>query len=69
MIFKLFDIVSPLEDIKDSGIQAGEVGTVVEILHNPDAYYVEFANKDGETLAFVPLLESQISAPELRKAA
>lgn len=69
MKFELFDVVTVTTDLTDHGVHAGEVGTIVDILRNPEAYYVEFANDNGETLALVPLLASQIALPEMRKAA
>jgi len=69
MKFELFDVVITTTDLPEHGVKAGEVGTVVDVLHNPDAYYVEFASDKGETLALVPLFASQIAFPEIRKAA
>lgn len=69
MKFSLFDVVTATEAMPDYGIHLGQTGVVVEILHNPDAYFVEFCNNKGETLALIPLLASQLEYPVLRKAA
>jgi hypothetical protein len=60
--------------LPDHGIRAGQVGTIVHIHTRPNvAYEVEFADDDGETLAMVTLLESQINVswrmPQVLKAA
>ena len=46
---ELFDIVALTHDIPEHNLRRGEVGTVVEILSNGDAYEVEFSDCDGQT--------------------
>jgi|694.fasta_scaffold41247_3 hypothetical protein len=58
--FQLLDIVALLEPLEKKNLQKGQVGTVVEILEEGKIYLVEFANKLGETIALVPLEESQL---------
>lgn len=41
------------------GLQAGDVGTVVHIHRNGEAYEVEFTTFTGETVAVVTVLHSQ----------
>ena len=69
MEFALFDVVAATETMPEHGIHAGQVGAIVDIFHNPDAYFVEFCNDKGETLALIPLFASQLEYPVLRKAA
>ncbi|MDD4889625.1 MAG: DUF4926 domain-containing protein [Phycisphaerae bacterium] len=47
-------------DIPDDGLVAGDVGTVVHVYHNGEAYEVEFFSLDGETLAVVTLRADQV---------
>jgi hypothetical protein len=46
----VLDVVALTEDIADSGLQRGQVGTVVESLGS-DVFEVEFVNNDGRTYA------------------
>lgn len=69
MTYELFDVVTSLVAIPADGIHIGQVGAIVDILHNPDAYYVEFCNAQGETLALSPLYSNQITHADLRQAA
>jgi uncharacterized protein DUF4926 len=55
---KLFDIVALLEDLPDEDLHRGDMGTIVEFLP-PDAYEVEFANRDGETICELGLRPEQ----------
>jgi len=44
---QLFDIVAVLNRSAESDVEAGDVGTVVELL--PDGLEVEFLHRDGRT--------------------
>jgi hypothetical protein len=55
----LYDVVALTEDIPDSGLVRGHVGTVVEIL-KPDVFEVEFCDNDGRTYAMLPLTRNQL---------
>ncbi|MGK7960041.1 DUF4926 domain-containing protein [Crocosphaera sp.] len=65
---KLHDTVALLEDIKtyqfmtDNPIflPKGQVGTVVEIYKNGEAYEVEFSDKNGQTYGLVTLKSEQV---------
>jgi hypothetical protein len=46
---KLFDVVALKQKMPERELQAGQVGTVVEILA-PDVYEVEFTDNNGHTL-------------------
>jgi len=58
--FQLLDIVALLEPHEAYNLQKGQVGTIVEILLENKMFLVEFANKQGETIALVPLEDSQL---------
>ncbi len=45
---KLLDTVALAKDLPARKLQAGEVGTVVEVLH-AGVYEVEFCDDDGQT--------------------
>ena len=47
---KLLDVVALTDDLPESKLQRGQVGTVVEVLA-PDVYEVEFSDNDGRTYA------------------
>jgi hypothetical protein len=42
-------------DIPSSGLKAGDVGTVVMVYNNGEAYDVEFLTLDGDTFALETL--------------
>ena len=46
---KLFDVVALTHDLPEHNLWRGQVGTVVEILSNGNAYEVEFSDQDGRT--------------------
>ena len=61
---KRLDVVALLEDRPGTGLKAGQVGTIVEFLGTgdatgPEAYEVEFCDKDGRTLAYAELRRSE----------
>jgi len=63
----LLDVVAILQDVPESGLLRGQVGTVVELL-GPGAYEVEFADDDGKTYAVLPLRAEQLMLLRLRPA-
>ncbi|BBO18641.1 conserved hypothetical protein [Candidatus Brocadia pituitae] len=58
--FKLFDIVALTVDLPEYNLWRGQVGTVVEILTNGEAYEVEFSDREGRTYESVGLRPDQI---------
>ena len=56
---KLLDVVTLKQDLPDHDLQAGQVGTIVELLA-PEVYEVEFSDDDGQTYAMLPLHSSQL---------
>ena len=56
---KLLDVVALTADLADSGLQRGQVGTVVEILA-PGVYEVEFCDEEGRTYAETAVPEEHL---------
>ncbi len=44
---KLLDIIALTVDLPESNLWIGQVGTIVEILANGQAFEVEFCDRDG----------------------
>lgn len=47
-------------DVSSVGLVAGDVGTVVHVYPNGEAYEVEFTTLEGETVAVVTLEATQV---------
>ena len=47
------------DDISDFGLKAGDVGTIVHMYPNGEAFEVEFLTLDGNTAALASVLPSQ----------
>jgi hypothetical protein len=56
------DRVVLTEDVPTEGLKAGDIGTVIHIHGNGEAYEVEFICLDGETIAVVTLNANQVRA-------
>ncbi|HEY8766709.1 MAG TPA: DUF4926 domain-containing protein [Dehalococcoidia bacterium] len=56
---KELDTVVLTEDLPEHRLKRGDLGTVV-LLHPVGGYEVEFMTLDGQTLAVVSLLSSQV---------
>ncbi|MCZ6681141.1 MAG: DUF4926 domain-containing protein [Candidatus Poribacteria bacterium] len=54
----LFDVVDLVVDIPERGLRAGMQGTIVEC-HPNNAYEIEFADEQGETMDFLALYSNQ----------
>jgi hypothetical protein len=50
------------EPLRASGLEAGDVGVVVHVHRNGQAYEVEFMSLDGNTLSIETLTATQIRA-------
>lgn len=61
-MIKEHDRIVLLKDIPEDGLQSGDVGTVVHIHRQGEAFEVEFMTLDGGTVAVVTMLSSQIRA-------
>lgn len=57
---KLLDVVALTHDIPEQNLRRGEVGTVVEILANGDAFEVEFSDQDGQTYECLSFRASEL---------
>jgi hypothetical protein len=50
-ILKQYDVVALTADLPKENLWSGQVGTVVEVYNDGEAYEVEFVDKDGLTYA------------------
>ena len=57
---KLLDVVALTVDFPEYSLWRGQVGTVVEILANGDAFEVEFSDRNGRTYESIGLRLNQI---------
>ena len=58
---KLLDVVALTQDIPEHNLKCGEVGTVVEVLANSEAFEVEFSDDNGQMYKCLSFLASQLS--------
>ncbi len=63
---ELLDTVAVLEDIPALGLTSGEVGAIVEILGDGEAFEVEFCDNSGQTYGLHTLRASQLIALHTR---
>ena len=59
-MIKELDSVVLTTDLPEHGLTRGDIGTVVLVHHDNSGYEVEFMTLDGETVAVVSLLLSQV---------
>ena len=57
---KLFDVVALIHDLPELNLWRGQVGTVIEILSNGEAFEVEFSDRDGRTYESLGFRASQL---------
>jgi Domain of unknown function (DUF4926) len=57
---ELLDTVALTEDVPELGLSAGEVGAVVEILGDGEAFEVEFCDNSGQTYGLHTLRANQL---------
>lgn len=57
---KLLDVVALTVDLPNENLWRGQVGTVVELLANGEAFEVEFSDRTGRTYESLGLLPEQI---------
>ncbi|MFZ5593775.1 MAG: DUF4926 domain-containing protein [Pseudomonadota bacterium] len=60
---KLLDVVALTEDIAESGLSRGQVGTIVEILA-PGVFEVEFADLEGTLSPCMGKTYASLAIPE-----
>lgn len=58
---KLLDVVALTQDISEHNLKRGDIGTVVEILSNGNAYEVEFSNDNGQMYKCTSFSASQLT--------
>ena len=63
---ELLDTVAVTEDVPALGLSVGEVGAVVEILGDGDAFEVEFCDNSGQTYGLHTLRANQVIALHTR---
>ena len=63
---ELLDTIAVREDIPTLGLTAGEVGAVVEVLGDGEAFEVEFCDNSGVTYGLYTLRASQLIALHTR---
>jgi hypothetical protein len=68
MIQELEDVILEC-DLPDHGLRRGDIGTVVLVHREGKGYEVEFTTLDGETVAVVTLLGSQVRPAHEREIA
>ena len=57
---KELDLIVLTQDLRDEGLKAGDVGTVVDVYRAGEGYEVEFFSLSGETLAVATVLASNV---------
>jgi hypothetical protein len=57
---KLLDVVALKEDVPAENLFEGQVGTVVEVYENGNAFEVEFVDQNGQTYGLVTLHPKQL---------
>ena len=57
---KLLDVVALTEDIPEHNLKRGDVGTVVEVLSNGEAFEVEFIGGNRQMSKCISFLASQL---------
>ena len=57
---RLLDVVALTQDVPEHNLKRGEIGTVVEILANGEAFEVEFSDDNGQMYKCLSFLASQL---------
>ena len=57
---KLLDVVALTVDVPEHNLSRGQVGTVVEVLRNGDAFEIEFSDRNGRTYKSLGLRSDQL---------
>lgn len=58
--FALLGVVALLEDLPEQNLWRGQVGTIVDILAEGQAFEVEFSDRDGQVYASLGLRTKQM---------
>lgn len=57
---KLFDVVALTRDLSEENLLSGQVGTIVEVYNEGEAFEVEFVTTKGETYGLLTLRPEQL---------
>lgn len=57
---ELFDTVALLEDLPEENLWRGQVGAVVEVYNDGEAFEVEFVDTNGQTYGLLALRSEQL---------
>ena len=57
---KLFDGVALLEDLPEENLWRGQIGAVVEVYNDGEAFEVEFVDTSGRTYGLLALRAEQV---------
>ena len=57
---KLFDSIALLKDLPEENLWRGQMGAVVEVYNDGEAFEVEFVDNDGKTYGLLALRPDQI---------
>ena len=57
---KLLDVVALTQDVPEYNLKRGDIGMVVEILSNGEAFEVELGNTGGQSFKCLSFLASQL---------
>lgn len=60
MKLKLYDVVALIVDLPEGNLLRGQVGTIVEVYNDGEAFEVDFSDNDGFTYALLTLLPKQL---------
>ena len=66
---KELDIASLTQDLPEHGLKRGDLGAIVFVYNEGEAYEVEFATLDGETVAVLTLSPDQVRPTTNREIA
>ncbi len=58
--FNLFDVVALTTDLPEENLEQGQVGAIVEVYNDGEAFEVEFVDKNGCTYGLLTLRPEQI---------
>lgn len=61
-MFEELDTVELTHDIKEHGLEEGDMGAIVNVYNDGKAYEVEFVAPNGRTIALLTLMPSDIRA-------
>ncbi|MCY7346316.1 MAG: DUF4926 domain-containing protein [Pyrinomonadaceae bacterium] len=57
---KIYDSVALLKDLPEENLEQGQVGAIVEVHNDGEAFEVEFVDKNGQTYGLLTLRPEQI---------